>query len=135
MNYRNLFFRKQAPLLLAGACFVFLVSVSIVGCKKKEVMPQANPQAFDNAPADIKEMWAQALEADRTNGFYNAQVLLYTIVRTDPSAPFAEEARKELGVVGVHFQEALKQGLPEALAAQDELRKMPPNRVGASSGR
>ncbi len=112
-----------------------LIVLALAGgaCKKKSTLPQPSQQAFDTAPAEIKDMWTQALEADKTNDFYKAEVLLYEIVRRNPDPAQVQAARDELVVVHTRLKDLVTKGDPTAKAAFDQMRANPPSRPQGAS--
>ena len=107
---------------------LILPGLAFVACGKKQNFPAPNKSVFDSAPAELKDMWGQALEADRTNDYYKAEVLLYEIIRQNPAPEQTDEARKELVIVHHRMQDAVEKGDPEAKAAFQKFRENPPNR-------
>lgn len=102
--------------------------VCVTGACKKQAAVKPSQQVFDNAPPEIKEMWTQALQADGTNDFYKAEVLLYELIRRDIAPEQVEAARAELVLVHTRLKDLTAKGDPTAKAAFDQLRMNPPNR-------
>lgn len=90
-----------------------------------------NQRAFENAPPELKEIWTQAMEADKTNDFYKAEVLLYELIRQVPAPEQVEAARSELVLVHARFQDLVSKGEPAAKAAFEQMKLNPPNRPQA----
>jgi len=119
---------KIAALAFCCASIAFLLS----GCGKQPQIgdaPPPNPTAFDNAAPEIKELWTQALEADKTNDYYRAQVILYEIIRSEVPPDQVNEARRQIGVFHERLMEGVKKGDAEAKAAYEKFRELPPSRA------
>jgi len=100
----------------------------LVGCGKAGGGSRANPNAFDKAAPEAKQVWDTALAAEKTNGYAAAQTLLYRLLQ-QPLAPEQQEAvNQQLSSMNARFQEALKNGDPAAKSALEEMRRNPPNR-------
>ena len=112
------------PLLAAG---IFLV-VGLSACGNKAGDRPPNLKAFDSAAPEIKEMWTAAREADRTNDYYRAEVLLYEMIRRDLPPDQVQAARNQLVITHHRMQDAVEKGDPVAKAALDQMRMAPPNR-------
>ena len=111
------------------------MSFVAAGCKKKsDLPPPPTASAFDSAPADIKEMWTRAIEADRTNDFYGAEVLLYELTRRDLPPDQIQAAKDQILLTHTRLKDAVTKGDPQAKAAFDQIRMAPPNRPPPGSG-
>lgn len=111
-----------------------LALVCVTGACKKQAAVKPSQQVFDTAAPEIKEMWTQALQADGTNDFYKAEVLLYELIRRDISPEQVEAARAELVLVHTRLKDLASKGDPTAKAAFEQLRMAPPNRPQVRSG-
>jgi predicted small lipoprotein YifL len=99
----------------------------LAACGRKGPAP-ANPNAFDKAAPEIKQIWDAALTADKTNGYYASQALLFRLLQ-QPLAPEQQEAaNQQLTATKARFTAALEKGDPAAKSALDEMRRNPPNR-------
>ena len=106
-----------------------------IGCKKKsDLPPPPAASAFDSAPTDIKEMWTRAIEADRTNDFYGAEVLLYELTRRDLPPDQIQAAKDQIVLTHTRLKDAVTKGDPQAKASFDQFRMAPPNRPPPGSG-
>jgi hypothetical protein len=116
------------------AWFAILVSTTVLflstGCGgKKGAAPTAKDlQAFNSAPVDVKQMWDRALEADKTNDYATAEMLLYALVRPDLTKEQREAVINRLTSVKQRLDDGLEKADPAAQAAWEELRRNPPNR-------
>lgn len=112
--------------------FALLIAAAVVGvcvgCKKKDTKPAPNIAAFDDAPAEIKDVWTLALEADKTNDYYTAEVMLYDLIRRDISPAQIQTARDQLVLTHHRMQDGVDKGDPDAKAAFEKIRMAPPNR-------
>jgi len=97
-------------------------------CGKKAAPVGGSPNAFDSAPAEVKQIWLAALEADKTNGYVAAQTLCYSLLQKSLSPDQQNAVSQQLTSVNTRFQEALQKGDPVAKAAWEEMRRNPPNR-------
>ncbi len=106
-----------APLLVGGC-----------GQKAGPALSAGDKQAFDKAPAEVKQVWDRVLAADRTNDYVLAQNLLYKLSR-QPLPPEQRDAvSNETAVLSKRMYDAAEQGDATALNAMQELRRHPPNR-------
>jgi hypothetical protein len=115
------------------ALLVATLAVALTGCGKKQTVAAASPQAFDTAEPELKELWTLALEADRTNDFYRAEVLLYELTRRNLPADKEAEARKQIAFVHQHMMDEVGKGNAEAKASLDKFREQLPSRVNLSA--
>src|SRR5262245_42577707 len=97
-------------------------------CGKKAARAGGSPNAFDSAPAEVKQIWLAALEADKTNGYNAAQALCYVLLQQPLSPEQQTAVNQQLTSASARFQEALQKGDPVAKAALEEMRRNPPNR-------
>jgi hypothetical protein len=106
------------------------VGLLLVGCGQK-AGPVANPsdqQAFDKAPAGVKQVWEQALEADRTNGFVLAQRLLYGLSQQPLPPDQMAAVKNTTAAINKRLNDAAEKGDAAAVEALRELRRHPVNR-------
>ena len=122
----------KRPALTLAAVVVIAVAVSACG-KKGSHLPAGDKRAFDKATPEIKELWTQALEAERTNDYYRAQVLLFEIVQRKPSDQEVEAAKAQMTLGLQKMRDAASKGDPAAKAAFDEFRQNPPGRTPGGS--
>jgi hypothetical protein len=106
-----------APLLLIGC-----------GQKAGSGPGTVDKQAFDQAPPQVKQVWEQALEADRTNGYVLSQTLLYGLSQQPLSPQQMAAVSNQTSIVGRRMWDSANHGNAEALDAIRELRRDPPNR-------
>jgi hypothetical protein len=111
-----------------------VLATAVTACGKKGThLPAGDQGVFDNATPEIKELWTQALEADRTNDYYRAQVLLFEIVQRKPSDQQVEAAKAQMTLGLQKMREGVAKGDPAAKAAFDEFRQNPPARTPGGS--
>ena len=116
-------------LLLAAV----LAGFSTAGCKKQTESSKPNPAAFDTAAPEIKNIWDLALEADRTNDYYAAEVMLYDLTRKEITPEQLQAAKNQLVLTHHRMQDGVEKGDPEAKAAFEKIRMSPPQRPPSSA--
>jgi hypothetical protein len=72
---------KFRSLSLAGKTPAMLLAIALVvacGCGRQQTikLDSSETKAFDDAPADVKQAWQNALAADAANDYMNTQKLL-----------------------------------------------------------
>lgn len=92
---------------------------------------KADAHAFDSAPSPIKDMWADAAAAAKTNDYVAAQHKLYALARHDLTEQQRKLIENTIYDVSERLTAALKKGDPAAIKVLEELRRNPPNRPSA----
>ena len=108
-----------------------VLSACSKGTKGKD--PAPNVAVFDAAPAEIKQIWTLAVEADKTNDYYTAELMLYQLIQRDLPADQIEAARAQLAITHHRMQDGVDKGEPDAKAAFEKIRMAPPNRPPPSA--
>ncbi len=101
-----------------------VLALILIGCSRQqqEVVTDKDKKAFDNAPAEVKQLWTIALEADRTNDFFGADSMLTELMHRDLTPDQNQAADKQRVVARRHLQSAIDKGDPEAQKALRELQ-------------
>jgi hypothetical protein len=118
------FFWWVALVFFSGACLM-------TGCGRQKVpsdLSSSDKQAFDSAPAEIKQVWIKGLEAVNTNDYAMAQNLFYSLLSQDLSPAQKQAVTKETTIVMDRLYSGVEKGDPTALKAMEEMRRNPPNR-------
>jgi len=102
--------------LVLPACWAIALLI-LPACGKNAGPAAGSPNAFDSAPADVKQIWLAALEADKTNDYAVAQTLCYSLLQKSLSPDQQNAVNQQLTSVSTRFQEALQKGDPLAKAA------------------
>ena len=103
----------------------------MTGCGRQKApsdITSADKQAFDSAPAEIKQVWIKGLEAVNTNDYAMAQNLFYSLLSQDLSAAQRQAVTKETTIVMDRVYSGVEKGDPTALKTMEEMRRNPPNR-------
>jgi hypothetical protein len=118
------FFWWVALVILSGA---YLMS----GCGRQKTpsdISSLDKQAFDSAPAEVKQVWIRGLEAVNTNDYATAQNLFYSLLSQDLSPAQRQAVTKETSIVMDRVYSGVERGDPAALKTMEEMRRNPPNR-------
>jgi hypothetical protein len=110
---------------------VFFSGVFLLcGCGHKvpDGISNADKQAFDSAPPELKEVWLKGLEAFNTNDYATAQNLFYSLLNQELSPAQKQAVANETTIVMNRLYSGAEKGDPDALKALEELRRNPPNR-------
>jgi hypothetical protein len=113
------------------AGLVFFSGVFLLcGCGHKvpDGISNADKQAFDSAPPELKEVWLKGLEAFNTNDYATAQNLFYSLLNQELSPAQKQAVANETTIVMNRLYSGAEKGDPDALKALEELRRNPPNR-------
>jgi hypothetical protein len=113
---------------------ISIIAIAVGACGKKKAvgeLPATSARAFDNATPEIKDLWIQALEADKTNDYYRAEVLLFEILRQKPAEEQMAAAKDEMTLVHQRMKDGLAKGDPAAKAAFEQYQAVPPSRAAA----
>ena len=112
--------------VIAGGALLCLVA----GCSRSSGtgLTERENHAFDSASPELKQSWAAALEAGKTNDYVGAQTLLYGLLTQQLTPEQQKAVQDEITVVRDNLSAAVQRGDPAAQAALQQLRQNPPNR-------
>ena len=111
--------------LLASLCLL-LASGFVNGCKR-ESSPSISDgtKAFKSAAPELREAWAAAVEAERTNGYVVAYATLIQLRHPSVLSPEQLQAVNALyHSLTMHLSEAVQRGDPAAKSAAEEIGNM-----------
>ena len=111
-------------LVIGGVAAVMLLA----GCGSKTKVSAADSKAFSNASPELSQAWQTVLEASKTNDYFLAETVLYQMRRADLTPQQREAVNHQMAALNQRLSDALAKGDPAAKAANEELRKNPPNR-------
>ncbi len=100
----------------------------LAGCGKQALVTAGDPQVFDKAPPELKQMWQTALEASKTNDYVTAEMVLYRLSRPELTPEQSDAISRQLTSLTARLNDAVAKGDPAAKAAVAELHRNPPNR-------
>lgn len=102
----------------------------VASCQKQTggALSDKDRQAFDSAPAELKQTWLTALEASNTNDYVGAQTLLYGMLNQNLSPAQKDAVTKESTLVNNRLYDGVEKGDPAALKALEDMRRNPPGR-------
>ena len=118
MKNKLLLLAVLAAPLLVGSC----------GHKAGPAPGGGDPRAFDKATPEVKQVWERALEADRTNVYVVAQMLLYGLSRQQLPPEQQDAVTRQTSAINKRMYDAAEKGDAAAMDAIRELRRNPPNR-------
>jgi hypothetical protein len=111
---------RRCVLLLFVAGGILL----IVGCGQRKItLSKTQTEMFDEAPAEIKQVWDKALMADQTNDYLNAQNLLDSLASMNLNSQQAQALSEELASFQQRLLKAADKGDPAAVKAIQEMNK------------
>jgi hypothetical protein len=120
---------KRIPALAFFISVVrLLLAIGLVlgaGCGKRVVdkLTASEHQAFDNAPAEVRQVWENALAADKANDYVTAQNLLNKLGQMPLNDSQYQAAAKELNLFHQRLWEAAKTNAPTAVKAVQEINR------------
>lgn len=117
-----------APLFLAFASILLLFVPTACSRSSGSGLTERENHAFDSASPELKQSWAAALEASKTNDYAGAQTLLYGLLGQQLTPEQQKAVQDEITVVRDNLTAAVQKGDPAAQAALQQLRQNPPNR-------
>jgi hypothetical protein len=116
------FFLRPA---FAGAVAILILG----GCSKSAPgVTDRDTRAFDQASPELKQTWAAALEASKTNDYVTAETLLYGLLGQQPTAEQTDAIRKEIAALDARLRAAVAKGDPAAKAAFEQMQRNSPRR-------
>ena len=104
--------------LLAGALFL------AAGCGQHVAKLTADQsQAFDRAPADVKQTWEKALAADKANDYVTAAATLDSLMKMTLNDQQSQALAAERAAFGQRLMQAAEKGDPAAIQAAQNSQK------------
>ena len=95
-----------------------LTLVIALGCREKgPKLDAAAAQAFDSAPAEVKQTWEKALHAVESNDYVQAQTLLSGMAQLPLNEAQIKALGDELSVYGARVMAAAEKNDPAAIQA------------------
>jgi len=122
----------ETSLRFATTAVSALLLVSGCGSKNVNELSPAQAAAFDQASPEVKDMWLQASEAVKTNGYVTAYNLCYDLVNVGLTADQKEAVTKLSASLNDRLLAAVDKGDPAAQSAMEEMRRNPPSRRRAN---
>jgi len=107
-------------------CLAAIAVLAVDGCKKPNAAaPDAANKAFQSAAPELKDAWASAVAADKTNGYADAYLTLLQM-RHQTDLPPDQLAAIDALANSVHtrMSEAAQKGDPAAQKAIQEIGQM-----------
>ena len=118
----------DASLYLGFASILLLFVLTACSRSGGTGLTERENRAFDSASPELKQTWAAALEAGKTNDYVGAQTLLYGLLSQQLTPEQQKAVQDETTVVRNNLSAAVQRGDPAAQAALQQLRQNPPNR-------
>jgi hypothetical protein len=106
---------------LAAVVFVLLTGA---GCGNKTVtLTSAQSNAFDSAPAEVKQTWQKALAADKANDYVTANNLLDSLKTMKLDDAQTTALQTEYTAFSQRLWDAAQKNNPAAVKAAQEINK------------
>lgn len=118
-NFARLLSTAAAVLILPA--FLLIAETGCGSHVKSLSAGQSN--AFESAPADVKQTWEKALTADRTDDYVNAQIYLDSLNRTILSDSQRKALETESASFGLRLTQAVDKNDPAAVKAVQEINQ------------
>lgn len=109
-----------------------LAALMLVACGS-----QSDKSAFKNAAPELKQVWDQAVTADKANNYLAANTNYFSLLSREISAEQFVLVQSALGALNGRMQAAAAKGDAAAQQAVDDLKRLrgPSQRPGLPAGR
>ena len=98
----------------------------LAGCGKTAPAPADDPQVFDKAAPELKQMWQIALEASKTNDYVTAEMVLYRLSRPELTPEQRQAVKDVITQVQKQINAMANRGSADAQNAAGDLQKSLP---------
>ena len=118
-------FYSMTPIALVRVTCIGIGLLMFSGCDNHQTLnlTSTESQAFDSAPADVKEAWKNAVVADTGNDYVNAQKLLDGLKQMQLSDQQKKTLDAETAAFHLRLWQAAEKNDPAAVKAAQEINK------------
>jgi hypothetical protein len=115
----------MTPIAAVRSIWLGIALLIVGGCDNHQTLnlTSTESQAFDNAPADVKEAWKNAVTADTANDYVNAQKLLDGLKQMQLSDDQKKALDAETAAFHLRLWQAAEKNDPAAVKAAQEINK------------